>query len=248
MSIARDIMNRQLVALTPLMTGTALDIGGEPEQVMPDFPRPPIDWKYLNLDARHAPDYIGSAEDVPAPDKTFDTVLMLEVLEHVENPEKALDEVFRILKPGGRLIMSMPFMYRHHRNPIDLVRWTHEKLFIEIEQKRGLRIEVFQPRGGWLAVVFNDLTLGLTSFVPGSFFGARLLSFIGRCLSYVITRSFPLWTKWDAFLSDTDKTKSFFHRFTIGYILVARKPLTDETFAPRECPDILRRPLNPPLP
>lgn len=151
-SVARLILNEQLNILAPYMKGKALDVGGEPDQVMEEFNRPDIDWKYLNLDERYKPDIVGSAEDVPAEDDSFDTLLLIEILEHVEEPIEVLQEMKRILKPEGLLFISMPFMYRHHRNPTDFIRWTHEKLFLEIEKKLDLSIEVFLPRGGWLYV------------------------------------------------------------------------------------------------
>jgi ubiquinone/menaquinone biosynthesis C-methylase UbiE len=55
------------------------------------------------IDARQ-----GSAENIPLPDGSVDAVVSFETIEHVEKPGKLLDECFRVLRPGGRLIVSTP--------------------------------------------------------------------------------------------------------------------------------------------
>ena len=53
-------------------------------------------------------DKIGSAENLPFANKSFDIVTMLEVIEHLDNPEKALKEIYRVLKRNGKVIISTP--------------------------------------------------------------------------------------------------------------------------------------------
>jgi ubiquinone/menaquinone biosynthesis C-methylase UbiE len=54
---------------------------------------------------------VADAQDIPFPDNTFDCVCSMGVLHHVPNTQKALDEIYRVLKPGGRLIVMF-----YHRN------------------------------------------------------------------------------------------------------------------------------------
>ena len=51
---------------------------------------------------------IGSITDIPFPDKSFDVVTAIEVMEHIDNPLEAFKEIHRVLKKGGTYVMSTP--------------------------------------------------------------------------------------------------------------------------------------------
>ena len=129
--------------------GSVLDIGGKKNNKRGNF-RPPLDkvdsWKYLNNDASTNPDYCCSAEDIPIDSEQFDIVLIAEVLEHLENPSKVLQEAYRITKKSGKIIATMPFLYPIHADPYDYQRWTPEKIKLEFE-KVGFTIEKNCPNG-----------------------------------------------------------------------------------------------------
>jgi len=57
-------------------------------------------------------------------DQACDTVVLDNILEHVENPATALTECARVLRPGGRLIAMVPFLVPVHAAPDDFSRWT----------------------------------------------------------------------------------------------------------------------------
>ncbi|MDE2173231.1 MAG: class I SAM-dependent methyltransferase [Patescibacteria group bacterium] len=66
------------------------------------------------LDLEPPADVIGNVMALPFADNTFDCVICLETLEHVEDPRKALIEIHRVLVPGGKFIGSAPFAYELH--------------------------------------------------------------------------------------------------------------------------------------
>jgi SAM-dependent methyltransferase len=65
---------------------------------------------------------------IPKPADSFDTILCIAVLEHVENPEEVVPEFFRVLKPGGYVIASVPFLQPEHKVPTDFQRYTKDGL------------------------------------------------------------------------------------------------------------------------
>ena len=67
------------------------------------------------------------------PPDTYDFVILDEILEHVEKPWIAVEEVRRILKPGGTLITSSPFMIAVHKVPKDYWRFTKEAMEVLLE-------------------------------------------------------------------------------------------------------------------
>ena len=68
-------------------------------------------------------DLFGSAYEIPAPDASFDCAVSTAVLEHLEEPERALRECHRVLKPGAAAIYSVPFIWHIHEAPRDLYRF-----------------------------------------------------------------------------------------------------------------------------
>lgn len=81
---------------------------------------------YLGLDMRPGPgvDRVGNVESLPFPDETFGTVLALNTFEHVRCFWRGFDEVRRVLRPDGVLIVSCPFFFRIHNYPEDYWRFT----------------------------------------------------------------------------------------------------------------------------
>ncbi len=97
----------------------------------------------VGFDVRGNPhaDLHGSIDALPVEDASFDVVLCLQVLEHVPDPAKAVRELRRVVRPGGRVLLSTHGIYPFHPNPDDLWRWTHD----------GLE-RVFRDNGDWSSV------------------------------------------------------------------------------------------------
>lgn len=74
------------------------------------------------------PDIFGDAHALPFLSQSFDSILLLDVLEHLHDPIICIEEVKRVLKPGGIFYLQVPFMYPEHDAPFDYQRWTHNGL------------------------------------------------------------------------------------------------------------------------
>lgn len=78
-------------------------------------------------------DYYISENRVPLPDAQFDFVICIEVLEHVDDLDAVLNEISRLLKVGGVLLITTPFMWREHEQPYDFRRLTSFGLLSGVE-------------------------------------------------------------------------------------------------------------------
>ena len=66
----------------------------------------------------------GDAHQLPLADNSVDTVVLQAVIEHLEEPDAAVAEAWRVLKPGGVLYVEMPFLQGFHADPHDYQRYT----------------------------------------------------------------------------------------------------------------------------
>ena len=78
----------------------------------------------IDIDLKRNPNIIGDVCTLPFIDNCFDVISLMEVLEHIHNPQKALNEIYRVLKPEGLLIFSVPFIFPLHDRPDDYFRFT----------------------------------------------------------------------------------------------------------------------------
>lgn len=92
-------------------------------------------------------DYIGDAQELPINDHQFDTVFCSQVLEHIPEPQKAVKEIFRVLKKNGYALISAPHLAYLHNEPYDFYRYTKHGLRYLVETA-GLKIINIQPIGG----------------------------------------------------------------------------------------------------
>lgn len=100
---------------------------------------------------------------VPEPDNAFDAILCTEVLEHVPDPTEALDEFARLLKPGGKLILTAPFASLVHFAPYHFCSGFSRYWYEHHLAKRGFKIEELTPNGDWFSCCQQDL-MSLGSF------------------------------------------------------------------------------------
>ena len=68
------------------------------------------------------------AQSLPFKNKSIDTILLLDVLEHLPRPEECFEEIYRKSKPNGKVIIQVPFLYPIHDAPLDFRRWTQHGL------------------------------------------------------------------------------------------------------------------------
>lgn len=85
----------------------------------------------IDFDDKYEPDIVANVnEKIPLPDNTFDTVILNCTLEHLYDPKQAISECRRVLKSGGQLLLTVPFLIKIHQEPIDYLRYTEYMLRI----------------------------------------------------------------------------------------------------------------------
>jgi SAM-dependent methyltransferase len=115
--------------------------------------------EYIGMEVKpkNPEDVPGSVLGIPFPDATFDSALCLEVLEHIPAPAKGAAELFRVLKPGGHVYVTVPQMWYNHYEPYDYQRFTNFGLKLLLEQA-GFEVLQMERTGGFWRFLFVRLT------------------------------------------------------------------------------------------
>ena len=93
-------------------------------------------------------DLFGTAYAIPAADASFDCAMCTAVLEHLEEPEQAVRECFRVLRPGGVAVYSVPFIWHLHEEPRDFYRFTKYGL-THVFTKAGFEVVELKALSGF---------------------------------------------------------------------------------------------------
>jgi SAM-dependent methyltransferase len=164
-----------------------------------------IDWEQTLHLNRHIDQFVNLNGALPIADEEFDTVLSTDVLEHIARPDCAWAEMSRVLRPGGKLLLTTPFFYWLHEEPHDYHRFTAHKLRLFCADY-GLEVVELNAYGGAPEVVL-DIVGKQFQYHP------RLATLYVRVSRWLLRRA--------RVRRLSARTRSL---FPLGYCLVARKP------------------------
>lgn len=111
-------------------------------------------------------DRFGTAYDIPTEDGEFDSAICTAVLEHLDEPDKAIKEANRVLKKGGYAIYSAPLFWHLHEEPRDFYRYTKYGLMYLFE-KNGFEIVELKPLSGFWVTFGQEFVYYLWRFRRG---------------------------------------------------------------------------------
>jgi ubiquinone/menaquinone biosynthesis C-methylase UbiE len=191
-----------------------LDIGGKKEKKrgMFDISKYPLQVSYANIDAETNPDYLCDASNIPVSDNSFDGVILAEVLEHIKDPKTVLAESFRTLKPGGKMLITVPFMFHVHGDPSDYGRYT-QYYFQEILQEAGFKNIHIEKQGLFFSTLANMIKFWIEEVINKK----RWKTFLKYFYFWFAKKSF----KWDN--SNFVKKSKVLCNYTTGYGIICTK-------------------------
>lgn len=153
--------------------------------------------EHVGLDREACPhgtehiDLIGTAYEVPQPDESFDSAICTSVLEHLEEPEAALRECFRVLRHGGVVLYSVPFIWHLHEEPRDFFRFSEHGVQY-LFSKAGFEVVEMEPLTGFWGTFGQLFVYKIYRFNRGPLRWLRIVDVIGlvlQGLSYLLDRA-----------------------------------------------------------
>jgi SAM-dependent methyltransferase len=125
---------------------------------------------------------------VPEKDGVFDLVLSTQVAEHVANPETYFKESFRLLKKGGKLILTTHGLWEEHGVPYDFQRWTEQGMRRDLQQAGFKQPQIYKLTCGFRALMFLFTKTYFAAPPPAPWLPRKAF----KCIRLVYSRLFPL--------------------------------------------------------
>jgi ubiquinone/menaquinone biosynthesis C-methylase UbiE len=188
-----------------------LDIGAQNGPYAVHFP----DRIALDIKRGVGVQIIGDAQALGIADASFEVILCTEVLEHLPEPQRAIDEMFRVLVPGGQLLLTTRFLFPIHDAPHDYFRFTKYGLRHLLRRFEIVELQEETDAVGTLAVLLQRLGMQAETLHRQPFRAVWLLSAqVVRPFSFLITGEY----------GDSRRLQRERGIMTSGYHVACRKP------------------------
>jgi len=188
-----------------------LDIGAQNGPYAAHFPRRVA----LDIQRGAGVQIIGDVQALGIRDASVDVVLCTEVLEHVPDPQRAIDEMYRVLVPGGQLLLTTRFLFPIHDAPHDYFRFTKYGLRHLLRRFEITEVQEETDAVGTLAVLLQRLGMQAETLHRTPFRAIWLLwAQVVRPFSFLITKEY----------GDSRRLRPEQGIMTSGYHVACRKP------------------------
>jgi SAM-dependent methyltransferase len=164
-------------------------------------------WNYGKID------YVCDASAVPVPDGHFDAVLCTEVLEHVPEPIRVLQEISRILKPGGFAFITAPLGSGLHQQPFHFYGGYTPHFYAHFFDKFGCKIVSIEPNRRFFALLSQELGRGMALILEKKIYDFHPLKLLLKLLKSSLVK------RWLLRLDDRIPVDEF----TVGYHVTVQK-------------------------
>src|ERR1041384_1310947 len=148
--IPRKILRDAVREFGPRLDGKLLDVGCGSQQ----YRRFLGCEQYFGIEwsADKRPPVVAAVTQIPFRDSAFDSALCTEVLEHLPEPGRCLEEIHRVVRPGGSVFFTVPMTVHTHSEPYDFYRYTEYGLRYLLK-KHGFEITTLRRLGGVVSVM-----------------------------------------------------------------------------------------------
>ncbi|NWF90157.1 MAG: class I SAM-dependent methyltransferase [Ignavibacteriaceae bacterium] len=153
----------------------------------------------INRELKKA-DYFYDGKVFPFADSEFESVVTNQVLEHVFNPDDFLREINRVLKPGGKLLLTVPFVWDEHEQPYDYARYSSFGLKSLLEKQGFEIIKHYKSVNDFRVLVqlINAYLYKITHRIPilkqiTTVTLCALVNFLGISVSYLLPKNNDLY-------------------------------------------------------
>jgi SAM-dependent methyltransferase len=186
--LIRSRLLKALKKLAPQLKGQILDFGCgiKPYESLFD-----VD-KYIGVDyvgegetySKEKVDFIYDGKTLPFSNESFDGIFSSEVAEHIFNLPDILKELNRVLKPGGKILLTCPFTMPEHEVPNDFARYTSFAIKAMLEEN-GFTILQYEKTGNFVESVHQLYIIYLDQSILKIFGKIPILRTVIRTLTYV---------------------------------------------------------------
>lgn len=183
-----------------------------------DIGRYPLHVTYANLSLSQKPDFQSDATCLPCRPESFDAVVCSEVLEHVYDCKAVLQEIYRVLKPRGVCLISVPFLFHIHADPCDYGRYTHHYWGKQLE-KLGFGDIIIEAQGLFWSVAVDMVRAWLYERVKQ---GRLQSGMVQRLVSAVVAKGKRIAVKREQRADASEH--AFIKRYTTGYGIRVVRP------------------------
>jgi len=206
----RFLLEEQIKKYSRYIKGVVLDVGtGKIKRYTSLFKCD----KYITLDINkeHKPDIVASADHTPLNNNSVDSILCTQVLGDIKNPSEVIKEFYRVLKPGGIVLLTESLLNELHDEPNDFWRFTKFG-FKYLFEKSGFKVIDIDQRGGFFT---SRAQLKIRYFIDR-------LNLYNKKWSWILRPILKFYGKFMLFLDKIDKSKAN-RKHALGWCVLAKK-------------------------
>ena len=173
-------------------------------------------------------DIISPIDNIPKPDNSFDFVICTEVFEHIPEPIKAMEELVRICKPNGKILITAPFTSGIHQEPYHFYSGFSPFFYNFLKDKFNLKILQFKSQGDMFLLNHQEIGRCL-SHKPSAIIKTQdNLNILNLCGSIITKYLLNLSSYYSNSINNTNTPENMMNvtpgnRFTLGYCVLYSK-------------------------